>query len=160
MKATDAIQLTINMGKHLSLGYLGDLTDEELLKRPCPGCNHINWQVGHLIASERDMIENLVPGSMPKLPEGFAQKYSKEGAKSDRPADFATKAELLAQLEAVRAGTLAALAKQSETDLDKPTGLDYAPTAGAMFELQGSHWLMHVGQWAVVRRQCGRPPLF
>lgn len=160
MKATDAIKLSIDMGKQITLGYLGDLSDEEMLKRPCPGCNHINWQVGHLISSEHEMMLRVSPGDMPNLPAGFSERYSKEGAKNDSPADFLTKTELLALFESVRTGTLAALAKQSETDLDKETGIQYAPTVGSLFELQGGHWLMHVGQWAVVRRQCGRPPLF
>ena len=160
MKATDAIKLTIDMGKTISLGYLSDLTDAEMMKRPCPDCNHINWQVGHLIAGEHSMIATIAPDLMPKLPDGFAEKYTKETAKKDNPADFHTKAELLSLMESVRSGTLAALSKQSDSDLDKTTGIEYAPTVGAVFELQGSHWLMHVGQWAVVRRQCGRPPLF
>ena len=25
-------------------------TDAEMMKRPCEGCNHIKWQVGHLIS--------------------------------------------------------------------------------------------------------------
>ena len=29
-----------------------------------------------------------------------------------------------------------------------------------MFSLFGSHWLMHCGQWAVVRRELGRKPIF
>ncbi len=160
MKAQDALQLSINTGKMISMGYLSDLTDAEMMKRPCPGCNHIIWQIGHLIASERSMIEGVCPGSMPSLPAGFAEKYTTETAKSDQPADFHSKAELLALFESVRAGTLTALSKMSEADLDKPTGVEYAPNAGAMFELQGSHWLMHAGQWAVVRRQCGRAPMF
>ena len=160
MNARDALKSSINMGQMISMGYLGDLTDAEMMKRPCAGCNHINWQVGHLIASERDMIEKIAPGSIQALPAGFAEKYSKEASKSDNPADFHTKAELMAAFEATRAGTLAALEKMSDADLDKPTGVEYAPTAGIMFELQGSHWLMHAGQWAVVRRQCGRAPLF
>ena len=160
MKAQDAIKLSIDMGKMICMGYLGDMTDQEMMKRPCPGCNHTTWQLGHLIASECSMIEGLAPGSMPALPADFAQKYSKEKATSDNPSDFHSKAELLALFEKVRAGTLSALAKFSESDLDKATGVEYAPTTGSMFELQGSHWLMHAGQWAVVRRQCGRAPLF
>ena len=160
MNTREAIQLSIDMGKMISTGYLGDLTDAEMMKRPCVGCNHINWQVGHLIASEHNMIEGLAPGSMPKLPAGFAEKYAKETATSDKPSDFLTKSELMATFEAVRAGTISALSKMSDSDFDKPTGVEYAATAGAMFELQGSHWLMHAGQWAVVRRQCGRAPMF
>lgn len=160
MKVQDAIKMSIDTGKMVCMGYLNDLTDAEMMKRPCPGCNHITWQIGHLIAAEQQMIEGVCPGSMPKLPDGFKEKYTTETSKSDKAADFHSKAELLELFESVRAGTLAALAKMSESDLDKPTGVEYAPTAGAMFELQGGHWLMHAGQWAVVRRQCGRPPLF
>ena len=160
MDAREALKITIDAGKMIGMGYLGDLTDEEMMKRPAPKCNHITWQLGHLIAGEQQMIEKIVPGSMPKLPEGFAAKYTKETAASDNPADFHKKAELLSVFESVRAGTLAALSKMSDSDLDKPTGVEYAKNFGAMFELTGSHWLMHVGQWTVVRRQCGRAPLY
>ncbi|WP_397570716.1 DinB family protein [Schlesneria sp. T3-172] len=160
MNGREALKLSINMAKFVCMGYLGDLTEEELMKRPCEGCNHIKWQVGHLIASEHSMISGIAPGSMPELPAGFAEKYTKETAKSDNPADFHSKDQLLSTFESVRAATLAALDKITDADLDKPTGVHYAETVGAMYELQGSHWLMHSGQWAVVRRQCGRAPLF
>lgn len=160
MNTREALQLSIDMGKLIAMGYVGDLTEAELMKRPCAGCNHIKWQLGHLIASERDMMEIICPGTMPKLPDGFAEKYTKETAASDKPEDFHSKAELLATFETIRAGTLAALSKTNDADFDKSTGVEYAKTVGAMFELQGSHWVMHAGQWAVVRRLCGRPPLF
>ena len=59
-----------------------------------------------------------------------------------------------------RAATLAALEKLSDDKLGDSTGFDYAPTVGSLFSLLGSHWLMHAGQWVVVRRQLGRKPLF
>jgi len=58
---------------------------------------------------------------------------------------------------------LAALEKLSDEDLDKPSPEEmqgYAPTVRAAFDLQGGHWLMHAGQWAVIRRQLSRDPLF
>jgi hypothetical protein len=160
MNARDALKLSIDMGKTVGLRYLDDLSDEEMMRRPCPGCNHINWQVGHLIAAEHQLIGKVAPQPMPPLPAGFAEKYTKETATSDDPGKFCTKAELLKAFEEQRAATLAALAKTSDADLDKPTGMDFFPTVGSLFELQGSHWLMHAGQWAVVRRQLGRKPIF
>ncbi|MBX7073749.1 MAG: DinB family protein [Pirellulales bacterium] len=160
MNARDALKLSIDMGQTVAMGYVDDLTDADLLRRPTPGCNHINWQLGHCISSEQQMIEAVAPGAMPPLPAGFAEKYTKETATIDDPAKFSNKAELLATAKAVRAATLAALAKTQDADFDKPTGMAYAPSVGAVFELQGSHWLMHAGQWAVVRRQLGKPPLF
>lgn len=160
MTTADALKLSIDMGKMIALGYLGDLTDADLLRRPHPQCNHIKWQLGHLIAGEHQMIEMIAPGSMPPLPAGFADRYTKETAASDDPAAFDSKEQLLAQFEAQRAGTLAALEKTDPADFDRQTGVAYAPTVGAMFELQGSHVTMHAGQWAVLRRMLGRPPLF
>ncbi|HZZ27246.1 MAG TPA: DinB family protein [Pirellulales bacterium] len=160
MNPRQAIKLGIDMGDMVSLPYLEDLTDKEMLQRPCPGCNHINWQVGHLIAAENNMLNQLAPGSLPPLPAGFADKYSKETATSDDPSKFCKKDELLTFHKQQRAATLAALEKMTDDKLDAPTGMDYAPTVGAMFSMQGSHWLMHAGQWAVVRRQLGRKPLF
>jgi len=160
MNVKDALKLAIDSSNMISMGYLQDLTDKEMFHRPCQGANHINWQVGHLVAAENQMQNQAIPGSMPPLPAGFAEKYTKETATSDDPAKFCTKAELLKAFETQREAVFAALEKVSEADLDKPTGVDYAKTIGAMFNLHGAHWLMHAGQWAVIRRQLGRPPLF
>src|SRR5580658_9178202 len=123
MQACDAIKLSIDMGSMISMAYIEDLNDQELLRRPSPGCNHINWQIGHLIASEHGMGNTVAPGSMPELPAGFADKYAKETATIDDPAKFCTKAELLAVYKQQRAATLAALEKASEADLDRTTGV-------------------------------------
>src|SRR5262245_37601116 len=160
MKIKEGLKIGIDVGRMISLGYVEDLTDQELLHRPAKGANHINWQLGHLIQSENEMIDIVTPGAMPPLPAGFAEKYSKDTASSDNPNDFLKKAELVKAFEEQRAGTLKLLQSTSEADFDKPTGVDYAPTVGAMFSMQGTHWVMHAGQWAVVRRQLGRKPLF
>lgn len=159
MNTHAALKCSIDAGQLVAMNYLGDLSDEEMLLRPTPAMNHINWQVGHLILSEHQMMERVKPGAMPPLPEGFEQKYSREAIGSDTPADFLTKAELMQAFESQRSATLALLDSLTVEELDRETGVPYAPTAGAAFSLQGSHWLMHAGQWAVVRRQLGRPPL-
>lgn len=163
MNAREAIKLSIGSAQFVTLGYLEDLTDEQLMMRPHPKCNHINWQFGHLIASEREMVEGACPGAMPPLPAGFEEKYNRQTAASDDPALFCTKAELLAAFHQQRAATLAALDKLSDSDLDKPgpeSMRSYAPTIASLFELQGGHYLMHAGQWVIVRRQLGKPALF
>ncbi len=163
MDAREAIRLSIDMGNLVSMSYLEDLTDEEMMRRPHPKCNHINWQVGHLISSEHHMVSMVRPGSMPDLPEGFNEKYNPANAGSDDPSAFCRKSELLSLAEQVRNGTLEALSQCSDSDLDveAPESMrSHVKNLGALFSLQGSHWLMHAGQWAVVRRQLGRPPLF
>ncbi len=157
MDAAEAIKGSLDMADMIGMSYLGDLSDQELLNRPHPECNHINWQIGHLICSEHQMINQVVPGSMPELPAGFALKYAKDTASSQDPSQFATKDELLQTYKQQRAATLEALAKTTPDQLDGPSGVDYAPNVGAMFRMQGEHWLMHCGQWVIVRRSCGKP---
>ncbi|MCA9092956.1 MAG: DinB family protein [Planctomycetaceae bacterium] len=163
MDSRAAIKLCIDMGKKVTDAYLADLTDADLLKRPCPGINHIAWQIGHLISGEHAMVSAVAPGSMPDLPAGFMEKHSKEKAQSDNPADFLKKDEYIQIMNAQREGTLKALAALSDADLDKPVPEPFnhfLGNTGALFSMQGSHWLMHHGQWAVIRRVLGRPPLF
>lgn len=163
MDSRAAIKQCIDMGKKITDSYLADLTDADLLKRPCPGINHIAWQLGHLISGEHAMVEAVAPGSMPALPAGFMEQHAKETATSDNAADFLKKDEYVRILNEQREGTLKALAAQSDTDLDKPVPPPFngfLSSVGALFSLQGSHWLMHHGQWAVIRRVLGRPPLF
>lgn len=160
MDARQALQLGIEMAEYVSMAYVNDLSDEELMRRPAPSMNHIKWQLGHLIVSERRFSEIVRPGSCPALPAGFEDRYTKETAGSDDPAAFDSKETLLNVHREQRKATLAVLNAVPESEWDRETGLDYAPTVASLLSLQGSHWLMHAGQWAVVRRQLGRPPLF
>jgi hypothetical protein len=140
--------------------YVGDLTDAELLRRPGPGCNHVAWQLGHLISSCCSLVDSLVPGAAPKLPEGFAAAHSKETVGSDDPAKFRTKQEYLDLYDKVHAAAMEALARQSEADLDKPGPENFRsmfPTAGAMWVLVATHPLMHAGQIVPLRRALGKP---
>ena len=163
MRATTAILEGLKIGEMVSLAYLDDLTDAEMLQRPCAGANHINWQIGHLLKSEHDMIGTIVPGSMSPLPAGFSERYGNEHANCDDPKQLCSKAELMAIYQQVRPATAKALAGLGDADLDKASPerfQAYAPTFASLFSMQGSHWLMHAGQWAVVRRQLGRKPIF
>jgi len=163
MDTKAAIKAAIDTSNMISTSYLGDLTDEEMMHRPAPEANHIKWQVGHLIASENNMINQVAPGSLPDLPEGFADKYNKETSKLDDASAFDSKADLLALHEKQRAATLAALEAIGDEEFDKaaPEAIQaYCPTVAHAFLMQDVHWMMHAGQWAVVRRQLGREPLF
>lgn len=160
MTPNDAIKLSLDASSMVCMMYLEDLTDEEMMVRPEKGTNHINWQVGHLVVEENHMMNAIRPGSMPELPAGMAEKYTKEAAKSDNPADFCTKAELLAAAKVQRERTLELLAAEDPANFPNETGVPYAPTVGSMYSMQGSHWLMHAGQWVIVRRKVGRAPLF
>ena len=162
MKPTDAIKISIDTADMITRMYLDDLTEEEMMHRPAEGCNHIKWQMGHLISSDHIMVNGCCDGVMPSLPAGFAEKYSKETAASNNADDFHSKAELIELFENQRAAALSALANLSDQDLGKPAPEEmrsYAPTVANAFSMLGIHWTMHTGQWAVIRRQLGRAPL-
>ena len=87
MNAKDALKLGIDMGKMISMGYLEDLTDQEFFHRPAKGANHINWQLGHLIASEVYLVSKA-GGKATELPAGFAEMYSKDAIFHDEDAAY------------------------------------------------------------------------
>lgn len=161
--AASIIKSSLDSSAFCINAYLADLSDADLMVRPVPGINHIAWQLGHLIVSEYELINQVCPNSMPALPEGFAARYSKESAGIDDASKFDKKETFLRLMNEQREGTVAALSKVSDAELEResPEAIrNYAPTVGATFALIGSHWMMHSGQWVVVRRKLGRPPLF
>ncbi len=163
MNAKDAIKCSLETSDFLVHRYLEDITPQEMLVRPTGDANHIAWQIGHLIQSERHLVEAAVPGSMPPLPAGFAERHTKDTASSDKPGDFLSKNEYLRLMKEIRQGTLKVLDSLSEADLDKPVTGRVPPMvkrAGDAFVLVGNHWASHSGQWVVVRRKLGRPRQF
>lgn len=159
MNAKDVIRQSMQTAQMVTKAYLEDLSNDELLVRPTPGSNHIAWQLGHLIASEREMIQSL-GCTMPELPAGFEGAHAPEASKSDDRSKFAQKADYLALMEKMHASTMQALDKTSDADLDKPAPEKmraYAPTFGAVFQMIALHEMMHVGQFVPVRRKLNKP---
>lgn len=163
MNAHDVIKASMHMPEMVWRMYVDDLTDDELMQRPGEGLNHLKWQIGHITASEHSLVESACPGAMPALPDGFADRYSKETAASDNAADFDSKEELLRVAGEQRAGTVAVLDSLTEEQLEAPIPDHlkmFGPTVAHIFVMLPTHWMMHAGQWAVLRRKLGRPPLF
>ncbi len=162
MKAQDAIRTALAGAQQIVNMYLQDLSDADLLVRPVPHANHIAWQLGHLISSERGMVSEHLPDvKYPELPAGFAERHNKDAASRDT--GFGTKAEYLDLYNKVRQTTIDAVGKLSDADLDKPiTGPMAAmvPKLGDLLLLNANHAMMHAGQFTVVRRKLGKPVLF
>ena len=163
MSIASQIKAELNLPGFVVQGYLQDLTDDQLMIRPHEKANHIAWQLGHLIASEHSLNNMVCPGSMPALPEGFAEKHSKEAASSDDKGAFCTKDEYMKAMEEQCAATLALLDRLNDAELEKPAPDDiqkFGATVGAVIAGQSAHWMMHAGQWVIVRRQLGKEALF
>ena len=164
MRGVDAVRQALQSTQQLLTWFLSDLSDADLLVRPVPGANHVAWQMGHLIESERGLVRGQLPqANYPPLPAGFAEKHAMDRQAKEAPGDFCTRAEYVEQFTKTRKATIAALETQSDLDLDRPTLGDmatFAPTLGAVLLLVANHSLMHGGQFSVVRRKLNKPVLF
>lgn len=154
-----AMKKSMEMADMVLQAYLGDLSDADLFTRPVAGMNHIAWQLGHLVASENQMLTKAGI-DMPALPDGFMESHTPETAKSDDKGKFLSKEAYLAEAARQRKATLAALEAASDADLDKPTPEEmhaYAKTVGEVYNMIGLHVFMHAGQFVATRRQLGKP---
>lgn len=162
MNAKDAIRQVVEFSHMVAGAYLRDLTDEQLLERPTPGANHIAWQLGHLISGDSQMLA-MLGHVAPELPPGFTEMYTKETAPSDDAAKFHKLSDYLGLMDQGKAAVLAAIDATPDERLDEPTPEEmheYAPNVAAGLTVLGTHWLMHAGQWVVVRRKLGMPAMF
>jgi DinB family protein len=163
MNAKDAARSTMNTADFFVESYLSDITPQEMFVRPAPGANHLAWQLGHLISAETRLVEAAAPGSMPALPDGFAERHTKDTAASVNPTDFLSKEEYFKLAKSVRAATLKALENISDGDLEKPVTGRVPPFVKRgidCFVTAGGHWILHAGQWVVLRRYLGRDRKF
>lgn len=163
MNTKEAIQTSAKISNMVLMTYLSDFEDGDLMKSPGDGCNHIAWQLGHLVVSEKMLLDALYPGKSIELPEGFAGNYDREKEVSSDPADFGTKAEYLELLEKSREASFAALAEITDEQLDEPNPIEsmreMIPTKGQMFIMMFTHPLMHAGQFVPIRRALDKPVL-
>jgi len=163
MSIAEQIKHELTMPTFVVQSYLQDLSDEQLLLRPHEKANHIAWQLGHLIVAEHNLVNMVAPDSMPALPDGFAEKHSKETAESDDKNGFCSKEEYFGAMQEQRAATISVLDNLSDADLMQPAPekiQKFGATVGAVIAGQSAHWMMHAGQWVVVRRQLGKEAMF
>jgi len=160
MTVNDCLHQTLDGAALVVNRYLQDIPHQAWMQRPHPQCNHLNWQVGHLILSEHQMIASCLPGSLPELPLNFARQYSRDETGNDDPTAFLEPARLLELQREQRAATMAVVAGLSAQQLDQATPeaiRGYCPTVAAVFYMIALHWTMHAGQWVILRRQLQLP---
>ena len=153
----DVIRNVISSSDMVFNAYFADLTDDDLLVTAVDGMNPLAWQLGHVIAGERGMLEMIKPGASPTLPAGFEEAHSKETAAPNAFKKVCSKAEYLEAHKTQRAATLAALDALPDDQLDKETGAEWAPTYYAVLNMIGLHQLWHATQAIPVRRKVGKP---
>ena len=63
MSLKNHIRWQIEQCHWITMSYVQDLADRDLLLRPVPGMNHIAWQLGHLITGSRRFLDGLGSGA-------------------------------------------------------------------------------------------------
>lgn len=160
MHAKDVIRNALDMSDTVIKRYVSDLTDDDLKLKAIDGMNPIGWQLGHLVASERSMMEAIKPGASPELPAGFDDAHGRENTSGLDVSKLRSKDEYVRLIDAQRAATKAVLDKLTDAELDAeaPERMrQIAPTVGAVMLLAGNHYLMHAGQFVAVRRKANKP---
>lgn len=141
--------------------HLADMTDADLLVRPCPTANHGIWQLQQVAGFDVAVANALAPGSVPPLPDQY--QSTKDTAGIDDPAKFMKKDEVMSVLKSAADAITTALGKMSTEDLDAASPehfRSYAPTLGSLAALAPMHAAMHLGQIQVIRRTLGKPRIF
>jgi len=162
MEVKDSLISTRRMSSMVLKQYISDLEDADLMRRPSPGCNHLAWQLGHLIAADAQLLEGAKAGAGFELPAGFAAAHDKKECSCDDASKFATKQQYLDLIATADAAVEKALSGMTNDEFDAPSPewiRSHFPTIGQYFTLIATHSMMHAGQFAVVRRQLGKPIL-
>jgi len=163
MHVKQLIRENLELADTTTVMLLEGLSDQEMLVRAVPGANHVNWMLGHLVASENLMVGWVKPGVLPPLPAGFAEKYDAKNSQSEDQKGWVGKDELLRLMREQRAGTLKALDSLTDAELVARGPEAMQPiikTNAAIFELVAAHWQNHTGQFSVLRRKLGKPHAF
>jgi hypothetical protein len=154
------IEYFSNQTLYLIRTYTADLSEDELMVRPAPGANHAKWQLGH-VALEAHRYLSWAGVPLPALPDGFEAAHQKSTANVDDPARFWPKETYLTLLKQIHKAGVAHLAGESEARLAQPGPEEaraYMPTIAALYHANlGGHLMMHIGQFALLRRILGKP---
>lgn len=140
--------------------FCEDLKPEEYLFRTTPKANCVAWLLGHLISIDHRVTKALGGTNLPELPEGFTQRFSREG---DAPGanDFGDVTKLLPLFRESRMAFVNATLAVNQSTLDRPLEKPSPrySTNGEMVAFMAHHTAMHAGQITMIRRALGRPPI-
>ncbi len=142
--------------------HLADFSEADMIVRPCPGANHANWQVGHLLGSTGRLLAMVDSSFVTPVPAALGEKYTKESSKADDPKQFATLEELraaLTQLAEAAHVWASRLTPETLNGKSPDWAQDFAPTKDLFLAFIASHVQMHIGQVQVIRRLLGKPHL-
>ncbi len=161
-KPQEAIAYSLRTSQKLFHRYLDDLQPEEFQHRPCLGANNALWIIGHLISVDRTQLERLGVTELPKLPEGFTERFATtKAASTGTSADLGNPTDLMKHFDEHR-DLLIKTVEKAPTEIlqqDMPTPSPLFADRGESLLFISMHTAMHLGQLTTIRRSLGRPPI-
>jgi hypothetical protein len=156
----DVVAQSLTQSAMLLNRYTADLTPQEYLHRPAPKANCVAWTIGHLILSDRGVLKRLGHADLPALPDGFEKRFSRDEG-CTQATEFGDTSILLPLFNQHRQRLIDAVKRASAEQLNAPLEKPHPMfgNVGEMALFMSAHAAMHAGQFTIVRRSLGRPPL-
>ena len=156
----DAIAQALTQSGMLLNRYAADLTPQEYLHRPTAKANCVAWTIGHLVLSDRGVLKRLNATDLPPLPDGFEKRFSRDEG-CPQANDFGDVTTLLPLFNQSRQRLIDAIKRATPQQLNTPLEKPHPMFAdvGEMALFMAAHATMHAGQFTIIRRSLGRPPL-
>jgi hypothetical protein len=157
---SEALSLGIEFATMQFMRMTEDLKGDDWLHRPCEQANCAAWTAGHLVLVSRNMMKRCGVTDLPALPEGFEQRYGREGG-APKASDFGDTSILRALFKDHHDRFAAVVRSLPPETLDTPQATEhpYFRTIGAMLAFAPVHIGEHTGQLSTIRRSMGRPPI-
>ena len=156
----DTIAQALTQSAMLLNRYTADLTPQEYLHRPTPKANCVAWTIGHLILSDRGVLKRLNVADLPALPDGFEKRFSRDEG-CPQANEFGDVSLLLPLFNQHRQRLIDTIKRTTPQELNAPLEKPHPmfANAGEMALFMAAHAAMHAGQFTIIRRSLGRPPL-
>ena len=152
----DTLAVQFRMNQFIARANLDGITDEESLVRAVETGNHLNWLVGHVVATRCLLLPSL--GQESVWSDEQLRLY-KRGSSGAVDAGFLPFDEVVRAFDATQDRILAGIASLSEEDFAKPA--PFSPgggpeTLGTLLMKSTVHEGYHLGQTGILRRVVGK----
>ncbi|HZZ42279.1 MAG TPA: DinB family protein [Tepidisphaeraceae bacterium] len=161
MTLQDSVAFALERSRNILQLFIADLTPAEFVHRSASKANCAAWIVGHLILSDRRVIQLLGKTDLPPLPDGFEKRFSRDPG-SPEAQEFGDAMILPALFDQHRTMLIEAMRKSDVAEWSKPLEKPSPrfATLGEMLTFFSLHTAMHAGQISTIRRSLGKPALF
>jgi len=153
----DILTTQFRMNQYIAGVNLDGITDEESRVRAIPTGNHLNWLVGHIVATRCAVLPSL--HQEPVWGEDVVRMY-RRGSSGAADANYLPFDEVVRAYHTTQERMLAGIASLTEEELAAPA--PFSPgggpeTLGSLLTKATVHEGYHLGQTGILRRVVGKP---